>query len=129
MSETKKPNVDASTIAGFLEQTGFVFEMRANEVFLKAGYTTDINEDFLDLEGDILREIDLIATKVINEVNVHFVVECKQSVTDKWIFICNKKMPRYYRSVKHLPSVKLEILQEKKLFANLHVFNPKMPLG
>jgi hypothetical protein len=129
MSETKKPNVSAAQIAEFLEQTGFVFEMRANEVFLKAGYTTDINDDFLDLEGDTVREIDLIATKVVNDVNIHFVVECKQSVTDKWIFICNKKMPRYYRAVKHLPSVSVETLKEKGLFGDFHVFNPKIPVG
>jgi hypothetical protein len=129
MSETKKPHVDAETIAYFLEQTGFVFEMRANEVFQKATYATEINDEFLDLEGDTIREIDLIATKVVNDVNVHFVVECKQSVTDKWIFICNKTMPRYYRAVKHLPSVSLDVLRKKGLFSGFHVFNRKIPLG
>src|ERR1700676_5583707 len=104
-SDTKKPSVSAEEIARFLEQTGFVFEMRANEVLLKRGYATEINDEFLDLEGDTAREIDIIATKLVNDINVHFVIECKQSVTDKWIFICNKKMLRYYRAVKHLPSV------------------------
>jgi hypothetical protein len=116
-------------IARFLEQTGFVFEMRMNEVFLKAGYATDINEQFLDLEDDTLREIDIIASKVVNGINLHFVVECKQSATDKWIFICNKSMPRFYYSVKHLPRVAAEILKEKKLFSGFHSFNRKVPLG
>jgi hypothetical protein len=89
--EIQKPNVSAATIAQFLDQTGFVFEMRANEVLLKSSYSTQFNDEFLDLEGDILREIDIIATKVVNDINVHFVVECKQSLTDKWIFMCNKK--------------------------------------
>ena len=129
MSEPKKPNVNAATIAEFLEKTGFVFEMRANEVFLKMGYSTEINAEFLDLEKDVSREIDIIATKVINEINIHFVVECKQSLTDKWIFICNKKMPRFYYAVKHLPSVELDTLKERKLFAGFHQFVRKLPLS
>jgi hypothetical protein len=96
-SDEKKPRVSVEQIAHFLERTGFVFEMRANEVFLKAGYATEINDEFLDLEGDTMREIDIVATKLVNDINVHFVIECKQSVTDKWVFICNKKMPRFYR--------------------------------
>src|ERR1051325_3005006 len=127
--ETKKPNVSSETIADFLEQTGFVFEMRANEVFLKFGYTTEISEEFLDLEGETLREIDIIATKVVNDVNIHFVVECKQSLTDKWIFICTKNMPRYYRAIKHLPAVDLDVMREKKLFSSIHLFDRKIPLG
>jgi hypothetical protein len=128
-SGTKKPSVNAEEIAHFLEQTGFVFEMRANEVFLKAGYATEINDEFLDLEGDTTREIDIIATKLVNAINVHFVIECKQSVTDKWIFICNKTMPRYYRTVKHLPSVNTDTLKDKKLFAAFHVFDRKIPVA
>jgi hypothetical protein len=129
MSETKRPNVSAEEIADFLGRTGFVFEMRANEAFLKAGYATDINDEFLDLEGDTVREIDIIATKLINGVNVHFVVECKQSLTDKWIFICTKRMPRYYRAVKHLPGVATAVIKDKKLFADFHVFKATIPVG
>jgi len=125
----KKPNVDSDDIARFLERTGFVFEMRANEVFRKAGYATEISDEFLDLEGDTIREIDLVATKVINDINVHFVIECKQSVTDKWIFICNKNMPRYYRAVKHLPSVNAAVFKGKGLFADFHVSDHKIPVG
>jgi hypothetical protein len=95
----KKSAVTPGQIEHFLEQTGFVFEMRTNEVFLKAGYLTEINEEFLDLEGDTQREIDIIASKVVNDISIHFVVECKQSATDKWIFICNKRIRRSFFSV------------------------------
>ncbi len=128
-SETQKPNVSAATIAEFLEQTGFVFEMRANEVLLKLGYSTEFNDEFLDLEGNTSREIDIVATKVINDINVHFVIECKQSLTDKWIFICNKKMLRFYRAVKHLPSVSVDTLKDKGLFSAFHMFDRKVPIG
>jgi hypothetical protein len=117
-------------IGHFLEQTGFVFEMRMNELFFKAGYQTQINEEFLDLEGNTEREIDIIASKVLNDINIHFVVECKQSATDKWIFICHKYMPRFYRAVKHLPNVDVEAFQEKKLFSGFHTFDSRlMPLA
>lgn len=129
MSSATKPTVTAEAIAHFLQQTGFVFEMRANEVLLKTGYRTEINDQFLDLEGDTVREIDIIASKVINEINVHLIIECKQSATDKWIFICNKDMPRFYHAVKHFPDVSAEILKQERLFDDLHLFNRKIPLG
>jgi hypothetical protein len=125
----KKVTVTPEQIERFLERTGFVFEMRMNEVFLKAGYATEINAEFLDLEGDTLREIDIVATKVINDINVHFIVECKQSVTDKWIFICYKRMPRYYPALKHLPRVPVIVLKKRGLFSSLHTFDRNVPLG
>jgi hypothetical protein len=136
MSDPNPPQIKKSAartpeqIGRFLEQTGFVFEMRMSEAFFKAGYATEINEEFLDLEGDTLREIDIIASKVVNDINIHFVVECKQSSTDKWIFICHKRMDRFYFAVKHLPSVAVEVLQEKKLFSGFHTFDHRlMPLA
>jgi hypothetical protein len=38
--------------------------MRANDVLLKAGYATEINAQFADLQGETIREINLVATKV-----------------------------------------------------------------
>lgn len=130
MSDKKKTTVTPEEIARFLEQTGFVFEMRMHEAFLKAKYICDIGSSFLDLEGGTEREIDIIASKPINDINVHFVVECKQSVLDKWIFFCTKgNADRFYYSVKHLPSVDVEILKEKGLFSHFHTFNRKVPLA
>ena len=42
MSDKKKTTVTPEEIARFLEQTGFVFEMRMHEAFLKAKYICDI---------------------------------------------------------------------------------------
>jgi hypothetical protein len=81
MSEKKKTTVTAEEIGEFLKQTGFVFEMRMNELFLKLGYACEINSSFRDLEGDTEREIDLVASKLCNkDINLHFVIECKQSL-------------------------------------------------
>jgi hypothetical protein len=126
--QSKKSSVTPEEIGHFLAQTGFVFEMRTNDVFLRAGYTTLINAEFFDLEKGTLREIDLIASKTVNEVNINFVIECKQSATDKWIFMCNKRMPRFYRAVKQLPHVDIKVIREKRLFECLPTFDPTVPL-
>jgi hypothetical protein len=129
MDEKKKTTVTPEKIVRFLEQTGFVFEMRAHEKLLGLGYQCDIGTYFTDLEGDVEREIDIIAEKVINEVHVHLVIECKQSLLDKWIFIANrKKLSRYYYSVKHLPHVEINFIEDG-LFRGLHLFNFKTPLA
>jgi hypothetical protein len=116
-------------IAEFLEKTGFVFEMRMNESFLKAGYDSEINEEFLDLEGNTLREIDIVASKVVNDINIHFVVECKQSMIEKWIFIFHKPLDRYYHALKHLPSAAASAFREKGLFSSFHTLDQSIPLG
>ncbi len=105
--------------------------MRMNEVFLKCGYTCEINSSFRDLEGDTEREIDIVASKLLNnDINVHFVIECKQSVLDKWIFICTKgNSYRFYYGVKHLPAVPVEILKDKGLFSHFHTFKREIPVG
>lgn len=127
--EKKKTTVTREQIADFLNQTGFVFEMRTNEALLKYGYECKIGTTFLDLEGNAEREIDVIASKLINDINVHFIIECKQSVLDKWIFICTKADSRYFYAIKHLPSVEMEIMRKTELFANLHEVDRKIPLA
>jgi hypothetical protein len=131
LSEKKKTTVTAEEIADFLKHTGFVFEMRMNEVFLKCGYVCEINSTFRDLEGDTDREIDIVASKLFgNETTVHFIVECKQSALDKWIFICTKAdSARFYYGIKHLPSIPVDVLKDKKLFAHFHNFQREIPLG
>jgi hypothetical protein len=125
----KKTTVTAEEIARFLEQTGFVFEMRMNEVFTKAEYKTQINDEFLDLEQNTGREIDILATKRVNDIDIHFVVECKQSLTDKWVFICNKGMPRVYYAIKHLPRINLAAMRIEQPFSRMHYFDRRVPLA
>jgi hypothetical protein len=89
-----------------------------------------IGSSFLDLEGDTEREIDIIASRLVNDISVHFVIECKQSVLDKWVFICTKgNSNRFYYSVKHFPHIDLDILKEKKLFSHFHTLDFKVPLA
>src|SRR5437899_10236386 len=119
MQEKRKTAVTPAEIEDFLKQTGFVFEMRMHETLLKSVYSCEISATFRDLEGDTEREIDIVASKVVNDITIHLVIECKQSLLDKWIFICNKgDSGRYHYSVKHRPTVELKVLQDKKLFSH-----------
>jgi len=130
MTEKKKAVVDATEIGEFLKKTGFVFEMRMNELLTKLGYKCEISSTFLDLETGIEREIDLIASKLLkNNVTIHFLIECKQSAMDKWIFLLQKKSPRYYGAVKCLPHVPFEVMKKADMFDKLHIYHPKIPLA
>jgi hypothetical protein len=130
MTEKKKVTVDESQIGEFLKKTGFVFEMRMNELLTKLGYACEINSTFLDLETDIEREIDIIARKRLqNDVYIDLIIECKQSLMDKWIFLHNQKTKRFYIAVKHLPHVPVETVKQTRLFDDLHIFDWNIPLA
>jgi hypothetical protein len=127
MTEKKKTTVTPEIIADFLQQTGFVFEMRVHQQLRQFGYKCDVGYYFLDLAGDVEREIDIVARKVVNDILIHLVIECKQSLLDKWVFIANKRSRRYYYSVKHLPNVPGEMMKQG-LFDHLHNFDGGIPL-
>jgi len=118
--QNKNPHVKEEEIAKYLERTGFVFEMRVNEVLVESGYRTLISSEFLDLDGSVEREIDIIATKRINNIEVHLIIECKQSATDKWIFLGNKKLMKSSLTIKHLPVIAPRRVQKAKIFEKLY---------
>jgi len=113
--EDLEPNQEMA----LLQRTGFVFEMRMNEVLINSGYKTIISAPYLDLDEDILREIDLIAYKEINGVLVQLIIECKQSVTDKWIFLANKQLERPIYFINHVPQILVEPMLSNSPFESL----------
>jgi Holliday junction resolvase len=125
-----KIKTKVSDITSFLEKTGFILEMEIGEILKKKGYDVELGQDFLDLEENKKREIDIIAIKEINKIKVYLIIECKQSSYDDWIFICSDKKPkRYYRSVKHQPIINVRSLSKNNLFSHLHNFNSTIPLA
>ncbi len=125
---TKNNKTKASDVASFLTKTGFILEMEVVEFLKKWGYQPKVNQYFLDLEDNKKREIDIVATKEINKILVHLIIECKQSLYDDWIFICSdRNPPRYYYAVKHIP--KISDLKKSKIFDSLHNFNRGIPLA
>lgn len=118
----------ASDVTSFLTKTGFILEMEITEFLKGYDYQTKVNKYFLDLEEGKKREIDIIATKEINKILVHLIIECKQSLYDDWVFICSDKKPsRYYYAVKHLPQV--YDMSKCKIFDSLHIFDRTIPLA
>ena len=118
-------------ISKFLGQTGFLLEMEANKILVSQDWEAS-PEFFIDLEENKRREIDIIAFKKINNINVYLVIECKQSLIHDWIFLRTGGKPkRYYSFVKHLPRVddSLSTLGHNNLFDHLHTMNFKYPLA
>ena len=130
MSEPKSPKSSNDEIANFLIKTGFIFEMRINENLANKGYSTKIGSSFFDLDSNQEREIDIIASKAISSINVHLIIECKQSFMEKWIFICSSaNPPRYYASVKHTPQIDFQERQKADLFESLHMYDRTIPMA
>lgn len=115
-------------ISKFLTTTGFILEMEVAEVLIKKGYTIQVNQFFQDYDEDKKREIDIIAIKMIGDIRLVLIIECKQSLVDDWIFICNDKNPsRYYEYVKHMP--KAQSISTSKVFDDLPSLDHSAPLA
>ncbi len=126
VNKKKKKN---SEIADFLHETGFILELETCEFLEKQGYAVDPSQYFFDAEEGKKREIDLIATKVVNKIAICLIIECKQNLGDDWVFICTQKNPEhYYNELKHSPKIPLESLKEKA-YDNLHIYNFRFALA
>jgi hypothetical protein len=125
---TRKQKTTTEKVKKFLTKTGFILEMEVAEILKKSGYEVKVNQYFLDLEEGKKREIDIVATKEINKINIVLIIECKQSLQDNWVFICSEKKPsRYYATVTHLPLV--SNLHKSEIFNETHKLSRKIPLA
>ena len=117
-------------ISEFLTTTGFILEMEVAEFLIKSGYEVEVSYYFHDYDEDKDREIDIIASKTINNTKIFFVIECKQSLVDDWIFVCSDKKPkRYFEYVKHLPRIAIKDIKDTKVFHEIHTLDRAIPLG
>ncbi len=91
------------------------------------GYKVFPGTTFLDLDEDKRREIDIVATKSINGINIFLIIECKSSFEDDWVFILSDKSgQRMLNYVKYVPEIEDE---ENDVFNQLHVVNDSIPLA
>lgn len=128
ITPTKKKPTTSIHVADFLTKTGFILEMEVSEWLKKKGYSITVNKFFIDYDQNKKREIDIIATKKLNDIDIILIIECKQSLVDDWIFICSDTQPsRYYSFQKHFP--KVEKIKESKIFDHLHMLDHKIPLA
>lgn len=128
MEEKNIPKNKIQDVEEFLTKTGFILEMEVAELLIKKGYSVNVNRYFHDYDENKNREIDIIASKKIGEIKVFLIIECKQSLTDDWIFICSDKGPgRYYSYIKHTPNA--SDTDKTKLFNNLPTLNHSIPFA
>ena len=126
-----KEKTTPTKIADFLATTGFILEMEVSEFLKEKGYKIQVNKYFYDYDENKKREIDIIATKKVNDIYVTFIIECKQTTTLDWIFVCSDKNPnRYYNTVKHLPGLPFNMGADKtKIFDHLRQLDCGLPLA
>lgn len=116
------------SVKEFLTKTGFILEMEVGELLRKKGYRVEVNRYFHDYDEDKNREIDIIARKSFNEIDLVLIIECKQSLTDDWVFICSDKQPkRLYQYLKHTPQALDN--SKTKIFNETHIFDHTIPLA
>ena len=123
-------NIDIQAVQKFIEKTGYLLELKVAKKFSQLGYKSITGESYLDLEGDKYREIDVIASKKLeNGVTVSFVIECKHSSQSYWIFLCHQKFVSG-EALKHTPvtpgSRKVSNIRSSTIFGDLHYFDKKV---
>ena len=112
----------------FIETSGFPFEMKAAECFERLNWDVYPGFDFIDVEEGKNRELDFVATKKINGINFHILVECKHSNSSVWIFAQKKKriFNEYYHATKHFPTTFKGVKERRRIpLQDLPVNNPK----
>jgi len=81
----KKKTFSSQAVKEFLNKTGFPFEWKMERVLREKKWEV-VDISFLDLEEGKKREIDIVAAKTINDVDVCLIIECKYSERNSWIF-------------------------------------------
>jgi hypothetical protein len=82
----------------WLEKSGYPLELYVNKIFKSRRYTTDSSCLYEDIDTDITREIDAVATRetkgsVDYSVCMEVIVECKKS-TKPFLILINDSIPR-----------------------------------
>lgn len=130
-TKERKEKTSTTKIADFLTDSGFILEMEISEFLKKKGYKVDVNRYFFDYDENKKREIDIIASKIINDIKIILLIECKQSTSLDWIFVCSDKSPsRYYDYIKYFPKVPYgQEVRKTKVFNHLRQLDHKIPLA
>jgi hypothetical protein len=127
----RKQKTTTTKIADFLTTTGFILEMEISELLKKNGYRVSVNKYFFDYDENKKREIDIIALKEINQIDVTLVIECKQNANLDWIFVCSDKSPgRFYNYIKYFPKMSYDkSITKTGVFDHLRQLDHKLPLA
>lgn len=130
-TKERKKKTTTKQISDFITNTGFILEMEISEFLKKQGYKVAVNQYFFDYDENKKREIDIIASKTLNEITIIYVIECKQSTSVDWIFVCSDKSPsRYYNYIKYFPDMPYDQHPKNtEIFDHLRQLDPIIPLA
>ncbi|WGV23598.1 hypothetical protein [Halotia branconii] len=77
-----------------IKKTGFDLEFRISEILRKSGWSTINNKYYIDDVKEEVREIDIIAYKVMDTKDIRIfttlVISCKKSEKNLWAFLSKK---------------------------------------
>lgn len=122
---SKKRQFSTQAVKNFLSTTGFPFEWKMERTLAEKKWEV-WDASFLDLEEGEKREIDIVAGKTINCIDVFLIIECKYSKKDSWIFFSpNEKISRYYGYFVCSPRPERDSL--KTITSHLRIFNSAEP--
>ena len=121
----KKKTFSTQAVKDFLNKTGFPFEWKMERLLRQKNWMIG-NKFYLDLDENKKREVDIIAAKTINEIDIFLTIECKYSKKDSWIFFSpNKRIHRYYGYF--ICSPLPDIDSKKIITSHLRIFNRAEP--
>lgn len=124
-------------IINWIKLQGYPFEMYCSNILTQNGFVAVQALNYEDLESGKLREIDIVAHKIVTvdgvSFNISLVIECKVSKKNPWILFSNKSL--YHNSFNVLQNpfatdngIKLVKLAETK-FAGFSLFKMNDQIG
>jgi hypothetical protein len=95
-----KKEIAENNIIKEIEKTGLPTEIKATNFLIDANWMVFNQEPYMDFEKNIMRTIDMQASKRIgtslreekkSDIDCNLYIECKKSVKDTWVFYTNGK--------------------------------------
>lgn len=74
-----------------LDKSGYPLEFETGAILEKQGWTAFHSVEYLDPETSTIRELDVLAYKIINNRRVELRISCKSSTNKQWVFFTKRK--------------------------------------
>jgi hypothetical protein len=74
-----------------IEQSGYPLELQTGTVLERNGWVPFHSVEYFEPDAKILRELDILAYKIINGRRVELRISCKSSVNKQWVFFTTEK--------------------------------------
>ena len=115
-----------------LIDSGFPLEMIIAKVLEDDGWNTNLGDRYVDFETRVLREIDIIANKSVNGIEVYLVIECKKSDNKQLVLYAptpDRQIMHFLPPFRVFPKFKPKDNRHKNIWYQLPLFNDNIPLS